>query len=115
MGRGVTWFEIYTGEPSRLFGFYEEVFGWKVEPMGGEDYGIVDTGSGGIGGGIGRADGPNETLFSIEVDDPQAFLDRVEAAGGKTLMPVTETPGAVASTRFADPQGNVVGLFRWLS
>jgi predicted enzyme related to lactoylglutathione lyase len=115
MGSPVTWFEIYSTDPQELYGFYGDVFGWKVEPLEGAEYGIVDTDSGhGIGGGIGMAEGPNETIFSIEVDDPQAFLDRVEANGGKTVVPVTEAP-PVTFARFADPQGNIVGLFKWTS
>jgi predicted enzyme related to lactoylglutathione lyase len=64
-----------------------------------------------IPGGIGAAEGPNQVTFYIEVDDPQAYLDRVEEAGGKTLVPVTELP-MVTFARFADPQGNVVGLMK---
>jgi predicted enzyme related to lactoylglutathione lyase len=115
MGSSVTWFEIYSTNPQELYGFYGDVFGWKVEPLEGAEYGIVDTDSGhGIGGGIGKAEGANETIFSIEVDDPQAFLDRVEANGGKAVVPVTEAP-PVTFARFADPQGNIVGLFKWTS
>jgi predicted enzyme related to lactoylglutathione lyase len=65
---------------------------------------------GGIGGGIGDAQGPNQVVFYIEVDDPQAYLDRVENAGGTTVVPVTEIPDMVTFAQFADPQGNVIGL-----
>jgi predicted enzyme related to lactoylglutathione lyase len=116
MGNPVTWFEIYSANPAALHDFYGKVFGWKLQPMGGTDYAVVDTDSGqGIGGGIGKAEGPNQTIFSIEVDDPQAFLESVEANGGKTVVPVTETPGVVTFAQFADPQGNIVGLFKWAS
>jgi uncharacterized protein len=115
MGNPVTWFEIYSANPAALHDFYGKVFGWKLQPMGGTDYAVVDTDSGqGIGGGIGKAEGPNQTIFSIEVDDPQAFLESVEANGGKTVVPVTE-PGVVTFAQFADPQGNIVGLFKWAS
>ena len=50
-------------------------------------------------------------VFYIEVDDPQAYLDRIEQAGGKTVVPVTETE-MVTFAQFADPQGNVVGLVK---
>jgi predicted enzyme related to lactoylglutathione lyase len=83
--------------------------------MEGSDYAVVDTDSGrGIGGGIGKAEGPNQTIFSIEVDDPQAFLERVEANGGKTVVPVTQADPVVFA-HFADPEGNVGGVFKWLS
>ena len=106
MGSPVTWFEIYSTNPEVLNDFYGKVFGWKLQPVEGTYYAVVDTDSGtGIGDGIGRAEGPNQTIFSIEVDDPQGFLERVEANGGKTVVPVTEAPPVVFA-RFADPQGN---------
>ena len=116
MGNPVTWFEIYSANPDGLHDFYGNVFGWKLQHLKGADYAVVDTDSGqGIGGGIGKADGRNQTIFSIEVDDPQAFLESVEMHGGKTVVPVTETPGVVTFAEFADPQGNIVGLFKWAS
>jgi uncharacterized protein len=115
VGYPVTWFEIYSEDPDALHDFYSSVFGWKFQPMG-EDYAVIDTASDeGIGGGIGKAEGVNQTVFSIEVDDPRTILDSVEANGGKAVVPVTETPGVVTYAQFADPQGNVVGLFKWAS
>jgi predicted enzyme related to lactoylglutathione lyase len=115
MGNPVTWFEIYSATPEALHDFDGRVFGWRLQPMDGTDYALVDTDSGqGIGGGIGKADGPNQTIFSIEVDDPQASLESVEANGGKTVVPLTEAP-PVTFARFADPQGNIVGLLKWAS
>jgi predicted enzyme related to lactoylglutathione lyase len=49
--------------------------------------------------------------FYLEVDDLQAYLDRVEQAGGKVVVPVTEL-AMVTFAQFADPQGNVVGLMK---
>ncbi|MBD0324402.1 MAG: hypothetical protein ICV72_13605 [Aldersonia sp.] len=48
----------------------------------------------------------------VQVNDPQAYLDRVERLGGRTVMPVTETPDAVTMALFADPDGNIVGLVK---
>jgi hypothetical protein len=44
--------------------------------------------------------------------DPQAYLDRIERVGGKTIVPVTEIPDMVTFAQFADPEGNVVGLVK---
>ena len=111
MGAPVTWFEVASSDPGELFSFYKKVFGWKLQEVEG-GYGIVDTDSGGgIAGGIGKADGPNQVTFYIEVDDPQAYMKRVETNGGKTVVPVTETP-MVTFAQFTDPQGNVIGLVK---
>ena len=77
------------------------------------NYGIVDThGEGGIGGGIAQGDGESRVTFYIQVDDPQAYLDRAEAMGGKTVVPVTEIPNMVTFALFSDPEGNVIGLVK---
>jgi hypothetical protein len=114
MGNPVVHFEVIGRDGKKLQSFYGGVFGWKVEADNPMNYGIVsneDTG-GGIGGGIGQGDGNTAVTFYISVDDPEAYLKKVEAAGGKTVMPVTEIPGMVIMAQFADPEGNVVGLVK---
>jgi uncharacterized protein len=113
MGAPVTWFEINTSEASAVRAFYAELFGWNQQVLEEANYALVDVGvESAIGGGIGEAQGPNQVIFYIEVDDPQAYLDRIERAGGKTVVPVTEIPDMVTFAQFADPQGNVVGLVK---
>ena len=113
MGQPVVHFEITARNGKRLQDFYAKLFGWKIDASNPMNYGIVDTQSeGGIGGGIGPTDGESGVTFYIEVDDPQAYIDRIESAGGKTVVPVTEIPGMVTFAQFADPEGNVVGLVK---
>lgn len=113
MGAPVTWFEISTSEAKAVREFYAELFGWNLQVLEEANYALVNTGGKDtIGGGIGEAQGPNQVIFYIEVDDPQAQLDRIEKAGGKTVVPVTEVPDLVTFAQFADPQGNVVGLVK---
>jgi uncharacterized protein len=113
VGAPVTWFEINTSDSQAVREFYAELFGWKLQVLEEANYGLVDTGvEGAIGGGIGEAQGPNQVIFYIEVDDPQAYLDRIEKAGGRTVVPVTEIPDMVTFAQFSDPQGNVVGLVK---
>ena len=113
MGNPVTWFEINSSNPKDLHDFYSRAFGWRMQPVEGMNAAMVDTDSGaGIAGSIAEAEGPNQVTFYIEVDDPQSFLDRIESLGGKTAVPVTEIPDVVTFAQFADPEGNVVGLFK---
>jgi uncharacterized protein len=113
MGAPVTWFEINTSNAKDVRDFYAELFGWTLQVLDEVDYAVVDTGAeGAIGGGIATAQGPSQVIFYIEVDDPQAYLDRIERAGGTTVVPVTEVPDMVTFAQFADPQGNVVGLVK---
>ena len=113
MGQPVVHFEVLGQDAKRLQEFYSGLFGWEISSDNPINYGMVDTkGEGGIGGGIGPAQGQNQLTFYIQVDDLQAYLDRIEAAGGKTVMPVTEIPDMVTFALFADPEGNVVGLVK---
>jgi uncharacterized protein len=61
---------------------------------------------------LARPKAPNQLIFYIEVDDPQAYLDRIEKASGNTVVPLTEIPDMVTFAQFADPQGYVVGLLK---
>lgn len=113
MAAPVTWFEINTSEPKTVRDFYGQVFGWGMQVLEEGNYALVETGGeGGIAGGIGEAQGPNQVIFYIEVADPQSYLTEIEKAGGTTVVPVTEIPGMVTFAHFADPQGNVVGLVK---
>jgi hypothetical protein len=61
----------------RSSGSYAELFDWQIEPFGG-NYSSINTRAGsGINGGIGRSsDGTPWASFYVEVDDPQAVLDK---------------------------------------
>ncbi len=113
MANPVVHFEVTGKDGKKLQDFYSGVFGWKIDASNPMNYGIVsneDTG-GGIGGGIGPGDGGSTSVtFYIAVEDPEAYLKKVGAAGGKTVMPLTEIPGMVKLAQFADPEGNVVGI-----
>ena len=110
MPNPVVHFEIQTADPGKVQAFFKDLFDWHVDADNPMNYGIVDTHAGGINGGIGPAQGPNQVTFYVEVDDLQAYLDKAESLGGKTLMPPTEIPNMVTLAMFAHPQGNTVGL-----
>lgn len=112
----VLWFEVVGKDGKALRSFYSKLFGWKIQqadPASGFDYGMVDGGDGGVGGGIGSTpDGsPGFATFYVEVDDLDAALAKAEKLGGKTVMPATEIPGMNLKFAYvADPEGHVIGL-----
>jgi predicted enzyme related to lactoylglutathione lyase len=110
MANPVVRFEVGAADDQPLVRFYGELFGWDLQAVA-DGYTLVDTRAGaGINGGIGRSQtGEPWTTFYVEVDDLQASLDRAEALGGRTVMPVTELPG-MAFAMFDDPDGLLVGL-----
>jgi predicted enzyme related to lactoylglutathione lyase len=118
MGAPVVHWEISSGDYKKAQAFYQQVFDWKIQEHEGMPYALVaPEGEGSIGGGIGatqEGQGPSITFY-VSVDDLQAYLDKAEAAGGKAVMPPTPIPGVGSCAMFADPDGNVIGLFKGMS
>ncbi len=93
--------------------FYNSVFGWKIQQMPEMNYATFDA-EGGPGGGFNpiTKDSPAGTvLVYIETDDIEASLKQVAAQGGKVIRPKDEIPGYGWFGVFADPTGNMVGLY----
>jgi predicted enzyme related to lactoylglutathione lyase len=108
------WYELITPDPEGATKFYRAVVGWTIgEPIGGDqDYRMINRGDGGFAGGVlkltsdmaGHGAKPI-WLGYIGADDVDATVAKVEAKGGKTLMPAFDIPqGRIAMV--ADPQGN---------
>ena len=107
--------EILGTDAPRLQRFYADLFGWKItlNPVG---YGYVPVAPAQpvtLTGGIGPSpQGQPLAVFYVKVDDPVAILKRVEALGGRIVVPPVDVPGGITFARFADPEGNVVGIVR---
>jgi predicted enzyme related to lactoylglutathione lyase len=113
MANPVSWFEIMGKDGPKLQKFYGDLFEWKIDAGNPMQYGMVEGSDGGIGGGIGRSqDGRNHVTVYVSVDDPQAYLNKAESLGGKTVMGVTEIPDMVTFALFTDPEGNMVGVVK---
>ena len=112
MGNPVVHFELGAADDQLLVGFYEKLFGWRLQGFSGGGYTMIDTcGGGGINGGIGRSQtGEPWSAFYVEADDVQAMLDAANALGGTTVLPVTDFGGAVTIAMFNDPDGLLIGL-----
>ncbi|MEJ2359024.1 MAG: VOC family protein [Deinococcales bacterium] len=116
MGR-VIHFEIPARDMQRAGRFYREALGWTVTGWEGPvEYLLVGTGSGGtpgIDGGILRA---NELIGSVvntaSVDDLEAALERVKAAGGTVERGRQAVPGVGYMAYCRDTEGNLFGLMQ---
>ncbi len=117
MGAPVAFFEVISPNPEQICDFYSELFGWTTADSGQPGYWLAETGAGSeaIGGAIGgaqRDEGTGRTTIYMRVDDLQAYLDKAERLGGKSLVPPTPLPGDFGSfAMFTDPDGQVVGLW----
>ena len=110
MPNPVVHFEILGKDVKGLQEFYKNVFDWKIDTSN-EHYSMVDTGEGGIPGGIGGTDllVGHMTVF-VEVDDVDAYVKKAESLGGRVMMPKTTIPGSVTYAFISDPEGHMIGV-----
>jgi len=102
------YFELAVEDPERAMEFYKQVFGWTMQKWDGPmEYYNIQTGEGhGIDGGLYRAgDGVPRVINSIAVDDVDAAVEKVVAAGGTVQMPKTAIPGMGYFAAFKDTEG----------
>jgi predicted enzyme related to lactoylglutathione lyase len=84
--------------------FYERAFGWTLSAFG-PSYAATTSGDTDIGLQADASEATAAPLPVIEVDDLEAALQAVEAAGGSVLRPIFAFPGG-RRFHFRDPSGN---------
>jgi predicted enzyme related to lactoylglutathione lyase len=113
MPHPVVHWEIGAKDAAKQRAFYAQLFDWTttVQPM--MNYTTVDTGGGGINGGIMQspANMPYVTFY-VDVEDVQQYLDKAVGLGAKVAVPPTPIPGVGTFAFFLDLEGNVIGLFK---
>jgi predicted enzyme related to lactoylglutathione lyase len=105
--------EFRSANFSRTADFYARLFDWQTEQNGAGSY-MKLNGAGGTSGGWVRADliqSPGPVAY-VTVDDLEKTLGEVEAAGGRVLVRSQPFAGGGEIALFADPDGNVLGLWR---
>ena len=113
MPNPVVHFEIGCRDSEKTQRFFSELFNWQMEPAG--PAAMISTGSDdGIAGHITALghEPHNYVTVYVQVDDIQAYLDKAEGLGGKTVIPPTEVPGMGQFAWFSDLDGNTVGLWK---
>jgi predicted enzyme related to lactoylglutathione lyase len=113
MKHAINWVEVATPNPQASREFFNKLFGWSYQLGSGmPDYHIFDPGEGPMGAMHGyMQDGPKLTIY-LHTPDIDAKLAEVEAAGGKIVTPKMFIGDAVGNiAHFADPNGNVFGLW----
>jgi predicted enzyme related to lactoylglutathione lyase len=117
MHNPVVHWEMLSKDPDKVAGFYENLFGWKIQNMPELNYRVVDTGAeAGVNGGIFRPDKPepwpgNLTMY-VNVDDLAAYRKKITEAGGKILIEEQDVPGMGSLSLFTDPDGRMMGLWK---
>lgn len=90
--------------------FYETAFGWELTEFG-PTYAATTTGDTDVGLQADRSEAPAAPLPVIEVEDLEAALVAVEAAGGRITQPIFAFPGG-RRFQFRDPSGNELAVTR---
>lgn len=119
MKNAINWFEIPVSNFDRAQAFYETILGSKLQIM--EAMGMksgflpADMKEGGIGGCIIQGPGyePSEkgtVAYLNGGDDLSIVLGKVEAAGGKVVLPKMAIGENGFMAHFIDCEGNKLGL-----
>ena len=113
----VVHFEIQGDEPEALANFYRKVVGWEIVSWEGpQKYWLAITGpesQAGINGAImERHFREQPVINTIEVENLDEALKRVEAEGGKKLLGPNEIPSIGTHAYCADPEGNMFGMLQ---
>ncbi|HTY35822.1 MAG TPA: VOC family protein [Bacteroidota bacterium] len=114
-------FEIHAENPDRAIAFYTDLFGWKFDRWGAQEYWIVYTGSKsdpGIDGGLvkrrGTIDGTAVLAYvcTIDVDALDASVARAVALGGGIALEKMPIPGMGWLAYCKDTEGNIFGMMQ---
>lgn len=114
LGNGkICYLEIPAEDIDRSVAFYQEVFGWNVRTRG--------DGSKAFDDGVGQVSGTWRLnrkpmtevglLVYVMVDSVAETIDKVAAAGGTIVQPIGGDAPEITA-RFADPAGNILGLYQ---
>ena len=112
-GPAIVHIEFKSSDFARTSAFYAKLFDWQTESNASNSYMKFDSSDGPSGGWV-RADlvqSPGPIAYLV-VDDLAAKLDEVEAAGGRVLVRTMPFAGGGEIGLFADPDGNVLGLWQ---
>ena len=109
----ITYVELVTPDLEAARAFYTGAFGWELNDYGPTYAGIRSpAGTGAVGGrNPPGPPGPGGALVLIQSADLDASVAAVEGAGGTLVTPPEAYPGGRRFT-FADPAGNVLGVFQ---
>src|ERR1700676_1474967 len=106
----IVYLELPAREHAATKSFYATAFGWAIT-----DYAPTYSGTESLGVNIGLQGDASEAttapLAVIDVDDLEAALRAVQAAGGELVRPIFAFPGG-RRFQFRDPSGNELGVMQ---
>lgn len=108
-------FEFATPDPAKEKAFFSEVFGWKIEQWGDNDYWLATTGADepGIDGAIMPQAMPEQqrVVDTIGVASIDETIRKAMDAGATMAVEKQEIPGMGWTAYLMSPTGIMFGLF----
>ena len=119
----VVHFEIPFDDGDRARKFYSDAFGWNLQEIAEMRYTIVQTGptrddgfpteTGYIGGGMIKRESPTDRpVITVDVEDIDAALAKIEELGGMTVLGRQDVGEMGWAAYFKDVEGNLMGLWQ---
>jgi len=113
----VVHFEIPADDVEKLRKFYSRLFGWKIEKTPGPtEYWTIETVPvdekwtpirPGVNGGMMKRQNPmHKPINYVAVESADEYSKKIEALGGKVIVPKREVPGVGWWALALDPEGN---------
>ncbi len=110
-------FEMNVKDVHKTIAFYESVFCWKFEKWDGPmDYWLIMTGDEsepGIDGGLGfEEEGFPKVVNTIDVDNIDDIIKKIESNGGEIVRPKHAVPGVGWLAYFKDSESVMSGIMQ---
>jgi len=102
--------ELPATEIAATRSFYERAFGWTMMQFA-PTYAATTTSDTNVGLQSDASERPGAPLPVIQVEDLEAALAAVEAAGGEIVKPIRAFPGG-RRFHFKDPSGNELAVWQ---
>jgi len=123
MDHTIVHFEIPADDVEKLRKFYSALFGWKIEKMPGpvEYWGIATVPVDekgmpqrpGVNGGMMKRQNPeHKPVNYIAVESVDEYVKKIEALGGRVIVPKMEVPGIGWWALALDPEGNQFAIMQ---
>lgn len=119
------WYELMCRDPLAAGRFYSAVVGWHIDeapPAGSTmDYRMIGAGDGMVGGVFKLTDDMCKQgaapcwMMYVGVDDVDASVSAITAAGGSVLLPAFDIPNVGRIAMVSDPQGAPFYVMRGFS
>jgi predicted enzyme related to lactoylglutathione lyase len=111
MVHSIVHFEIPADDVERARDFYQQLFGWQFQAPQ-EDYHLIETGEGGIGGGMMKRPVPEAGItIYISVESLDEYVAKVQSLGGTVVVPKTAVPTMGYFAQFLDTEGNALAIW----